>query len=144
MAVGIQGRMPDATILPEADRTDYSQQVTFEQTIMQAYRVAIRAAIPFALACGVPSTQAAQPDIPVMDFVRNTTYSGVKISPTGEYLAMTVDRGEIDVRHTDSRVTQTASNPIKPSTTASNPPCTRDTSQAHTSNPTGTATDGKA
>lgn len=51
----------------------------------------------FALACAVPLTQAAQPDIPVMDFVRNPTCSGVKISPTDEYLAMTVDRGEQDV-----------------------------------------------
>ncbi|MES2669332.1 MAG: hypothetical protein V4673_02770 [Pseudomonadota bacterium] len=93
----------------------------------------------FALACAVPLTQAAHPDIPVTDFVRNPTCSGVKISPTGEYLAMTVDRGENDVRHRDRRITQTASNPIKPSATASNPPCTRDTSQAHTSNPTGTS-----
>lgn len=35
--------------------------------------------------------------IPVQDFVRHSTYSSVKISPTGEYLAMTVDRGDQDV-----------------------------------------------
>ena len=51
----------------------------------------------FALACSVPSTQAAQSDIPVMDFVRDPTYGSVKISPTGEYPGMTVARGEIDV-----------------------------------------------
>jgi hypothetical protein len=87
MAVGIQGRMPDATILPEVDRPDYSQHVTFEWIITHAYRFAIRASIPFVLACEVPSRQAAHSDIPVMDFVRKPTYSGVKISPTGEYPA---------------------------------------------------------
>ena len=44
-------------------------------------------------AAGAPS--AGTPSI--QDFVRNPTYSSVKISPTGEYLAMTVDRGDIDV-----------------------------------------------
>lgn len=34
---------------------------------------------------------------PVSDFVSHPTYSAVKISPTGEYLAMTVDRGDQDV-----------------------------------------------
>ncbi|GAB3103587.1 alpha/beta hydrolase family protein [Lysobacter terrae] len=38
---------------------------------------------------------AATPTI--QDFVKHPTYSGVKISPDGEYLAMTVDRGEQDV-----------------------------------------------
>ena len=32
-------------------------------------------------------------DASIEDFVRHPTYSDVKISPTGEYLAMTVDRG---------------------------------------------------
>lgn len=36
-------------------------------------------------------------EIPISDFVRYPSYSGVKISPTGEYLAMTVDRGDQDV-----------------------------------------------
>ena len=35
--------------------------------------------------------------IPIEDFVRHPTYSEVKISPDGEYLAMTVDRGEQNV-----------------------------------------------
>ncbi len=56
-----------------------------------------RTAIALALACVAPFSQAAQPEIPITDFVRNPTYSGVKISPNGEYLAMTVDRGEQDV-----------------------------------------------
>ncbi len=47
-----------------------------------------------ATACG--SVLAAAP-IPVQDFVKHPTYSSVKISPDGEYLAMTVDRGEQDV-----------------------------------------------
>lgn len=42
---------------------------------------------------GAPSTGTPS----IQDFVRNPTYSSVKISPTGEYLAMTVDRGDIDV-----------------------------------------------
>lgn len=42
-----------------------------------------------------PRAFAAQPTIE--DFVRHPLYSDVKISPTGEYLAMTVDRGEQDV-----------------------------------------------
>jgi len=33
----------------------------------------------------------------IQDFVRHPTYSEVKISPNGEYLAITVDRGEQDV-----------------------------------------------
>ena len=39
---------------------------------------------------------AAQPQA-VTDFVSHPIYSSVKISPTGEYLAMTVDRGDQDV-----------------------------------------------
>ena len=35
--------------------------------------------------------------IPIQDFVKHPVYSDVKISPNGEYLAMTVDRGEQDV-----------------------------------------------
>ncbi|KAB8172438.1 prolyl oligopeptidase family serine peptidase [Lysobacter maris] len=39
----------------------------------------------------------AEAPIPVESFVKHPTYSSAKISPTGEYLAMTVDRGEQDV-----------------------------------------------
>lgn len=34
---------------------------------------------------------------PVEDFVKHSLYSGVKISPTGEFLAVTVDRGDQDI-----------------------------------------------
>ncbi|MCC7248060.1 MAG: S9 family peptidase [Lysobacter sp.] len=37
---------------------------------------------------------ADTPRIPIEDFVRHATYSGAKISPNGDYLAMTVERGE--------------------------------------------------
>jgi dipeptidyl aminopeptidase/acylaminoacyl peptidase len=51
-----------------------------------------------ALALAAQTASAAEPaEIPVIDFVRNPTYSSVKISPTGEYLALTVDRGDQDV-----------------------------------------------
>lgn len=40
---------------------------------------------------------AAQPLQPIEDFVRHPSYGAVKISPNGEYLAVTVDRGEQDV-----------------------------------------------
>ena len=40
---------------------------------------------------------AAADPIPISDFVKHPTYSEVKISPNGEYLAMTVDHGEQDV-----------------------------------------------
>jgi dipeptidyl aminopeptidase/acylaminoacyl peptidase len=48
------------------------------------------------LALSAGSAQAATAPS-IEDFVRHATYSGVKISPTGEYLAMTVDRGDQDV-----------------------------------------------
>ncbi len=47
------------------------------------------------LALLLPATAAAAPTI--QDFVKHPTYSGVKISPPGEYLAMTVDHGDVDV-----------------------------------------------
>jgi len=53
------------------------------------------AALAVALGAGGAHAAASTPSIE--DFVRHPTYSGVKISPTGEYLAMTVDRGEQDV-----------------------------------------------
>lgn len=40
---------------------------------------------------------ASQPPRPISDFVKHPAYGGVKISPTGEYLAITVDRGDQDV-----------------------------------------------
>lgn len=51
-----------------------------------------------AVAAAAPSIPALAADqIPISDFVKHPTYSEVKISPTGEYLAMTVDKGEQDV-----------------------------------------------
>lgn len=51
-----------------------------------------------ALACAFGARAAAEPaPLPIEDFVRHPTYSEVRISPTGEYLAMTVDRGGQDV-----------------------------------------------
>lgn len=44
----------------------------------------------------VASAASAAP-LPIEEFVRHPAYSGVRISPTGKYLAMTVDRGEQDV-----------------------------------------------
>ncbi len=42
------------------------------------------------------AVQASEPP-PIADFVRHSTYSSARISPTGEYLALTVDRGGQDV-----------------------------------------------
>lgn len=39
----------------------------------------------------------AETPLPIEEFVRHPAYSGVRISPNGEFLAMTVDRGEQDV-----------------------------------------------
>ena len=49
------------------------------------------------LALLLPATAAAAAAPTIQDFVKHPTYSGVKISPTGEYLAMTVDHGDVDV-----------------------------------------------
>lgn len=57
-----------------------------------------RAFTALALTLVTGTASAAEPaEIPIIDFVRNPTYSSVKISPTGEYLALTVDRGDVDV-----------------------------------------------
>lgn len=48
------------------------------------------------LGCGTVAA-AAPKQIPIEDFVRHAKYGSVKISPTGEYLAMTVDYSEQDV-----------------------------------------------
>ncbi len=53
------------------------------------------AVLGLALAGTAQAQAATAPSIE--DFVRHPTYSGVKISPTGEYLAVTVDRGDQDV-----------------------------------------------
>lgn len=42
-------------------------------------------------------SHAAEPANSVRDFVQHPVYSTVKISPTGEYLAITVDRGDQDI-----------------------------------------------
>lgn len=60
---------------------------------MLLYRTALLAAL-----LGLASiTHASDDPPPVPDFVKHATYSGVKISPTGEFLAVTVDRGDQDV-----------------------------------------------
>ncbi|WP_242110722.1 alpha/beta hydrolase family protein [Luteimonas aquatica] len=53
------------------------------------------AALVSVAALSAPAFAAEQ--IPISDFVKHPTYSTVKISPNGEYLAMTVDKGEQDV-----------------------------------------------
>lgn len=55
--------------------------------------------LPFltaALCATVPAAHAAAVQ-PIKDFVGHATYGTVKISPSGEYLAITVDRGDQDV-----------------------------------------------
>ena len=50
------------------------------------------------IACFSPvSTAGPNSSYSVKDFVKHATYGTVKISPTGEYLALTADRGEQDV-----------------------------------------------
>lgn len=51
----------------------------------------------FACALSAPSLVAAQPLQSVRDFVSHSAYGIVKISPNGEYLAITLDKGEQDV-----------------------------------------------
>lgn len=51
-----------------------------------------------AVTCTVLSIQAsAKPPASIRDFVDHPAYGTVKISPNGEYLAITVDRGDQDV-----------------------------------------------
>lgn len=55
--------------------------------------------LPFltaALCAAAPAAHATAMQ-PIKDFVGHATYGTVKISPTGEYLAITVDRGDQDV-----------------------------------------------
>ncbi|RTQ86591.1 S9 family peptidase [Stenotrophomonas maltophilia] len=44
-----------------------------------------------------PATHGAVPQQAIKDFVGHASYGTVKISPTGEYLAITVDQGDQDV-----------------------------------------------
>ena len=44
-----------------------------------------------------PAASIAQTRYSIEDFVRHATYSSVKISPNGDYLAMTMDHGDQDV-----------------------------------------------
>ncbi len=48
------------------------------------------------LACGSAAASAGEM-LPIQDFIKRPTYSGVKISPNGDYLAVTVDQGEQDI-----------------------------------------------
>ena len=57
----------------------------------------LRIALTVALAGSAASAFAADTTLPIQDFVRHSTYSGVKISPNGEYLALTADRNGQDV-----------------------------------------------
>ncbi|MGY0619791.1 alpha/beta hydrolase family protein [Lysobacter sp. A378] len=66
-------------------------QKTGEKKMIKSYL----AMLTLGLAAIGGQALAASPSIE--DFVRHPAYSAVKISPTGEYLAMTVDRGEQDV-----------------------------------------------
>ena len=47
-----------------------------------------------AVATSIAPVQHAAAKPSIADFVRHPTYGTVKISPTGEYLAMTADKGE--------------------------------------------------
>ncbi|MGE8209661.1 MAG: alpha/beta hydrolase family protein [Stenotrophomonas rhizophila] len=53
--------------------------------------------LALVVSTAAPSALAAAPQQPVKDFVGHASYSSVKISPTGEYLAITVDQGDQDV-----------------------------------------------
>lgn len=57
----------------------------------------MRFALLTVLLLGATTVSANDQPLPIEEFVRHPAYSGVRISPTGEYLAMTVDRGEQDV-----------------------------------------------
>ncbi|TYT27439.1 S9 family peptidase [Luteimonas viscosa] len=59
-------------------------------TYSSRFKLALAA---FIVSCSV---HAAAPQ-PIEDFVSHPSYSSVRISPNGEYLAMTVDKGEQDV-----------------------------------------------
>ena len=52
--------------------------------------------LPALFLLSAPRAQAAEP-ASIEDFVKHATQKGVKISPTGEYLAIIVERGDQDV-----------------------------------------------
>ncbi len=56
-------------------------------------RAFIAGAVLFA--CG--SSASAKELQPIQDFIKRPTYSSAKISPNGDYLAVTVDQGEQDI-----------------------------------------------
>ena len=56
-----------------------------------------QAALGLLLACAAGIVTAADAELDIADFVRHPVYSSARISPTGEYLATTVDRGDQDV-----------------------------------------------
>lgn len=57
----------------------------------------IRGILAFSLAClAIGNVQGAELQ-PVRDFVSHPSYGTVKISPNGDYLAITIDRGDQDV-----------------------------------------------
>jgi len=58
----------------------------------------LRTLLALTMAGASQIAPAAEPaDIPIQDFVRHPTYSSVRISPNGDYLAMTVDKEGQDV-----------------------------------------------
>ena len=59
----------------------------------QFKKAALALALASASAIGAVPAEASD----IQDFVRHPAYSAVRISPTGEYLATTVDRGDQDV-----------------------------------------------
>lgn len=56
-----------------------------------------RAVIAGAVLLACSSAGIAGEMRPVLDFIKRPTYSNAKISPNGEYLAVTVDQGEQDI-----------------------------------------------
>lgn len=63
----------------------------YMKSIVTLISIVILAALPM-----LAPAQTAEP-APIRDFLRYPSYSEVKLSPSGEYLAMTVSRGEKDV-----------------------------------------------
>lgn len=48
-------------------------------------------------ACCISATQSSAATPSIEDFVKHASFSSAKISPTGEYLALTVDQGDQDI-----------------------------------------------
>lgn len=62
----------------------------------RAERLLFAALLAWPLIAAAAQTSVPEPR-PIRDFVRYPSYSEVRLSPTGEYLAMTVSRGDKDV-----------------------------------------------